>query len=47
MPCPYNCKSCISSSTCETCYDGYYKSDNNECMLCSYKCKQCVITNGI
>ena len=47
LPCPYNCKSCSSTSSCDVCLTGYYQDANNECQLCGYKCSICSIVNDI
>ena len=47
LPCPYNCKSCSTVSSCDQCLTGYYTDTNNKCQLCGYKCNQCTVVNSI
>ena len=47
MPCPNNCQSCTTTSSCGDCYDGYYLSGEGMCELCDYQCLSCILVNGI
>lgn len=49
-PCAYNCKSCLSPSTCTTCYDGFNLltgSGSQVCQPCPYNCLKCLTANSI
>lgn len=51
-PCPYNCRSCSSQSSCTVCLDGYYlsstpKPGSQACQPCPLNCLRCQNVNNI
>ncbi|EAR81858.2 zinc finger lsd1 subclass family protein (macronuclear) [Tetrahymena thermophila SB210] len=45
--CYNSCKTCslpLSSSSCLSCYDGFFLNNNNECQICQPPCQNCVIS---